>query len=63
LDLRGVNLRLARLNKTKLIGADLSGANLDQAWALGTDEPLRVCRRLLLLRGWSHDEENITLFP
>jgi hypothetical protein len=27
------------------------------------DEPLRVCRRLLLLRGWSHDEENITLFP
>jgi putative transposase len=26
-------------------------------------KPLRVCRRLLLLRGWSHDEENITLFP
>jgi len=29
-------------------------------WA---SEPLWVCRRLLLLRGWSHDEENITLFP
>jgi hypothetical protein len=25
-------------------------------------EPLRVCRRLQLLRGWSHDEENTTLF-
>jgi hypothetical protein len=26
-------------------------------------EPLRVCRRLLLLRGWSHDEENTPVFP
>jgi hypothetical protein len=26
-------------------------------------EPPRVCRRLLLLRGWSHDEENTSLFP
>ena len=26
-------------------------------------EPLRVCRRLLLLRGWSHDEANTSLFP
>ena len=26
-------------------------------------EPYRVCRRLPLLRGWSHDEANPTLFP
>ena len=25
-------------------------------------EPPRVCRRFLLLRGWSHDEENTSLF-
>ena len=26
-------------------------------------EPRRVSRRLLILRGWSHDEANPTLFP
>jgi hypothetical protein len=25
-------------------------------------EPRRVCRRLLLLRGWSHDEANTPVF-
>ena len=28
----------------------------------GIAEPHRVCRRLLLLRGWSHDEANTPLF-
>ena len=29
----------------------------------GRVEPRRVSRRLLILRGWSHDEANPTLFP
>ena len=29
----------------------------------GRAEPPRVSRRLQLLRGWSHDEENPTVFP
>jgi hypothetical protein len=29
----------------------------------GEGEPPRVCRRLLLLRGWSYDEENSLVFP
>ncbi len=37
LNLRGVNLRTARLNKVNLRGADLSGANLEQAWFLKAD--------------------------
>jgi IS5 family transposase len=28
----------------------------------GVREPRRVCRRLLLLRGWSHDEANTPVF-
>ena len=30
---------------------------------LSRTEPRRVSRRLLILRGWSHDEANPTLFP
>ena len=32
-------------------------------WRHQNGEPRRVSRRLLILRGWSHDEANPTLFP
>ncbi len=37
LDLSSVNFRAARVNKTKFVGAKLTGAIFDQAWAVGAD--------------------------
>jgi hypothetical protein len=40
----------------------LSSGLMQQVIAVGRSEPLRVFRRLLILRGWSHDKANPTLF-
>ena len=48
----------ATVNKTLTILA----AIISHAEAVGRLEPLRVSRRLQLLRGWSHDEANSPFF-
>ena len=42
--------------------SDLIDEATDQSRGMSITEPRRVSRRLLLLRGWSHDEANPTLF-
>jgi hypothetical protein len=58
----GARRQNSRLRVTPIVALALAALLADAVIAEGR-EPLRVCRRLPLLRGWSHDEENITLFP
>jgi hypothetical protein len=65
-------LRVLRRVKNGTAPVETTHAWIDAvngAWAIAQAtrqaeaEPRRVSRRLLILRGWSHDEANPTLFP
>ena len=58
----GVGYRLSAHSPLNQVGNRTETDDVQKQVSAAT-EPYRVCRRLPLLRGWSHDEANTPVFP